>query len=564
MPFEGTVEQVLLETRTRTRPRRCCRDGNHGNERARRLLAWTKFVLVFLAAGARTVAAPAIAMMDVGIIGALYLLFARPQFEPIAPMFAYRFTRTLADLVVLATLRTIAVSSTIALCGTHEKMYERYVKVSWVCAMVTWPIVAAKSFLYHYTGDWLPPVLFVLSATFPLLHLLRAWEMLVVARRQRRLGLIDFRSNGQSPISTFAPHVNTRMHEEDYQGRSMNRSDSDEAGTSADDLADKHSCFVELNGLTIHYKILGREFAREKCIVLLHGFGGGAFSWRHVMEKLASKTRCRVLAIDRPGFGLSSKPDPHDLQEDRNPYLFSNQVQLCLDLCSLLGVQEMLLVGHEDGAMLATMVATRNLEDSKGFSPAESGAASWENRLALAEEGLPIQKPKAVGLVLLSSGLSEEVILSSFTDMLLRARLGRSALRSLLKTELSDVLNRRSWYDPNKITPELVEEYRRPFALQGWEAALTEISRLRTRQGQMDVCQSLAKQSSLPVMVIVGEEDRLLDVFQAAELASKIPRATVVTLGECGHLPHEEVPDQLLSHLCTFASTWLLSSNHVQ
>lgn len=527
------------------------------------MLAWTKFVLVVLATGAKTIAAPAIAMLDVGIIGALYMLFAKPQFEPIAPMFAYRFTRTLADLVVLATLRTMAVSSTIALCGPPESIHKRYFRVAWVCALVTWPIVAAKSFLYHYTGDWLPPVLFTLSATFPLLHLLRAWELTIVARRQRRLGLIDFRNNGHSPLTNSAPQIDSCTQDQDFGRESVSYHDSDAVGTNANELADKDSCFAELMGLTVHYKLLGREFAREKCIVLIHGFGGGAFSWRHVMENLAGMAGCRVLAFDRPGFGLSSKPDPQGMSEDRNPYLFSNQARLCLDLCRRLGIEETVLVGHEDGAVLATMVAARHFEQRPQCLSNESALSVGEDSLSLAEEGLPMQEPRTVGLVLLSSGLSEELILSSFTDMLLRARLGRTALRSLLKTELSDVLNRRSWYDPDKITPELVEEYRRPFALQGWEAALTEISRLRTRQGQMDVYRSLLEHGNLPVLMIVGEEDRLVDVFEAAELASKLPHATLVTLDECGHLPHEEVPDLLVSHLCTFSSSLLAPTVHV-
>lgn len=38
-------------------------------------------------------------------------------------------------------------------------------------------------------------------------------------------------------------------------------------------------------------------------IVLVHGFGGGVFSWRHVMQPLADAAGIRVVALDRPGFG---------------------------------------------------------------------------------------------------------------------------------------------------------------------------------------------------------------------------------------------------------------------
>lgn len=38
-------------------------------------------------------------------------------------------------------------------------------------------------------------------------------------------------------------------------------------------------------------------------ILLIHGFGGGSFAWRHVMQPLATRTGLRVLAFDRPAFG---------------------------------------------------------------------------------------------------------------------------------------------------------------------------------------------------------------------------------------------------------------------
>lgn len=41
----------------------------------------------------------------------------------------------------------------------------------------------------------------------------------------------------------------------------------------------------------------------DTCILLTHGFGGGVFAWRRVMQRLADSSGCRVLAFDRAGFG---------------------------------------------------------------------------------------------------------------------------------------------------------------------------------------------------------------------------------------------------------------------
>jgi pimeloyl-ACP methyl ester carboxylesterase len=43
-------------------------------------------------------------------------------------------------------------------------------------------------------------------------------------------------------------------------------------------------------------------------VVLLHGFAASVFSWREVMGPLAESHT--VVAIDRPGFGLTERPCP--------------------------------------------------------------------------------------------------------------------------------------------------------------------------------------------------------------------------------------------------------------
>lgn len=63
-------------------------------------------------------------------------------------------------------------------------------------------------------------------------------------------------------------------------------------------------------------------------IVLVHGFGGGVFSWRHVMGVLARQVGCRVAAFDRPGWGLTSRLRREDWEENEmpNPYKLDSQV----------------------------------------------------------------------------------------------------------------------------------------------------------------------------------------------------------------------------------------------
>ena len=63
-------------------------------------------------------------------------------------------------------------------------------------------------------------------------------------------------------------------------------------------------------------------------VVLVHGFGGGVFSWRHVMGVLARQVGCTVAAFDRPGWGLTSRMRREDWEEKElpNPYKLDTQV----------------------------------------------------------------------------------------------------------------------------------------------------------------------------------------------------------------------------------------------
>ena len=58
-------------------------------------------------------------------------------------------------------------------------------------------------------------------------------------------------------------------------------------------------------------------------------------------------------------------------------------------------------------------------------------------------------------------------------------RLGRRILRPLLRSEIGEVANRRAWFDVSKLTPEVLQLYKQPLKVQGWDLALLEVSLLR-------------------------------------------------------------------------------------
>lgn len=87
------------------------------------------------------------------------------------------------------------------------------------------------------------------------------------------------------------------------------------------ELADPDSKFIDVNDVTVHYKEMGQG---ETTFILLHGFGSSVFSWREVMDDFAKYGR--VIAYDRPAFGLTERPMPETWKE--NPYGVGANVEL--------------------------------------------------------------------------------------------------------------------------------------------------------------------------------------------------------------------------------------------
>src|ERR1700722_19545561 len=69
-------------------------------------------------------------------------------------------------------------------------------------------------------------------------------------------------------------------------------------------MTEPTSAHVEVDGLRLHYLTAGSGSGAP--VLLLHGWPTSSFLWRNVMPAIAAHRR--VIALDLPGFGRSSKP----------------------------------------------------------------------------------------------------------------------------------------------------------------------------------------------------------------------------------------------------------------
>jgi pimeloyl-ACP methyl ester carboxylesterase len=281
-----------------------------------------------------------------------------------------------------------------------------------------------------------------------------------------------------------------------------------------EELADPDSRFVEINGLSVHYKTTGQG---EPVFVLLHGFGASLYSWNAVMGPLGDLGT--VIAYDRPAFGLTERPLTW---EGESPYSPQAQVDLLLGLLDHFGVERAILVGNSAGGTVAMNFTLQHPERVKALilvDPAVYGGG-----------GAP-----------------------SWTRWLLRTpqmrHLGPLIARQI-QTRGPELI-RLAWYDPTRIPEETLALYKKPLQAENWDRALWELT---IASQESDLAERLDK-FTLPVLVITGEADKIVPTEQSVRLAEELPNAQLVVIPQAGHLPHEEQPAAFLEAVKSFAQS---------
>jgi pimeloyl-ACP methyl ester carboxylesterase len=283
-------------------------------------------------------------------------------------------------------------------------------------------------------------------------------------------------------------------------------------------LADPDSRFIPVDGLTVHYKDRDKEQGNgEPALVLLHGFGASLFSWREMMAPLAELGR--VVAFDRPAYGLTERPLPGEW-EGENPYGADAQVALTIGLMDALDVERAVLVGNSAGGTVAMRTALAHPERVTA---------------------LVLVDPAVYG-----GGGMVPGWLRPLLDTPQMRRLGPLIARRIRSWGLD--FARSAWHDPTLITAEVWDGYLKPLGAEDWDRALWESTRA-ARPG--DLTERL-DELDLPVLVVTGDDDRIVPTQESVRLASELPHADLVVIPNCGHVPHEECPGPFLEAVVSF------------
>jgi pimeloyl-ACP methyl ester carboxylesterase len=258
--------------------------------------------------------------------------------------------------------------------------------------------------------------------------------------------------------------------------------------------------WTEVDGLKVRFQKTGSGPA----MVLVHGLLGYLFSWRFAAPLLSQDRQ--VFALDMPGAGFSDCKAGIECR-------LRAAAQRLLGFMNALEISGCDLVGSSYGgttALMAAALAPSRIRTLILVSPANPWSRAGRKRL---------------GILRLSP-------LAALFPMIARPFL-----------PLDWFFIRRMYGDPMRMTSETIQGYRLPLARPGVLEHAVEI--VRTWSADMhDLRQALAAITNIPVLLVWGSKDRVVDLASAKVLSQQVHAVRTEVIPGAGHLPYEEEPQE--------------------
>jgi 4,5:9,10-diseco-3-hydroxy-5,9,17-trioxoandrosta-1(10),2-diene-4-oate hydrolase len=266
--------------------------------------------------------------------------------------------------------------------------------------------------------------------------------------------------------------------------------------------------FENVNGRRLRYVRAGRGPA----VVLVHGFGSSIYTWKDVIPALAADHD--VVALDLPGFGLSDQPA--DLLAEDLP-------ASVIGLMDALRVRRSALVGNSLGGATVAMAAAAHGERVSALVLVDAAGFNMD----------PAKQPALVRLAMSPLGPLMERL---------------PGKRLLIELALRDVM-----HDARLVDDERVAEYLQWAQRPGGLAAVRSLG--VSLEGRRGAVQEALARVAAPTLVVWGRDDTWIPIADSERFAAAITGARIEVVEDCGHMPQEERPRELLAILRRFLKT---------
>jgi len=253
-------------------------------------------------------------------------------------------------------------------------------------------------------------------------------------------------------------------------------------------LAGAQSRFVTVAGYRVHYDVLGPVAGPP--VVLVHGLGGRAEEWLDLAHYLA-KSGYRVYLPDLLGYGNSEKPAEFS-------YSVRDEATIVVGFIDSLGLKQVDLGGISMGGWIVQVVASEHPDHIRRLMLFDSAGIheppSWDTRL-----------------------------FTPATDAEVRQ------------------LNALLYPHPFPVPGFVARDILRIINQNGWVIRRAVASMLTGS----DTSDELLPKLKMPVLIVWGEEDRIMPLHQGEKMHRLIPQSQFEVCPGCGHLSPMQCSSQI-------------------
>jgi pimeloyl-ACP methyl ester carboxylesterase len=257
----------------------------------------------------------------------------------------------------------------------------------------------------------------------------------------------------------------------------------------------------------IHCRVTG---SGRRHILFLHGFAASLHTWDELVPFFQANEYTLHL-MDLKGHG-------HSVEQCRGDYSFLHNAHIVNAYIRSLGVDEVNLVGHSFGGVVGMSAALECPRIS---------------RLVLIDTpGFPQKIPRNMRI------LRIPFIGPLFMALLSPRLVARKGLESV-------------FYRHERITEQHIERYAAGYRGLAAARGLAETIRQMIPDNVEQITGRYAD-LAIPVLILWGEHDRVVKPWQGRKLRREIAGSRLVTIADCGHNPHEELPEKTFGLIRAF------------
>ncbi len=254
--------------------------------------------------------------------------------------------------------------------------------------------------------------------------------------------------------------------------------------------------WITANNIRYHYQ----EWENDgPALVLIHGFGSSAWTWKDVAPVLADRGY-HVFAVDLMGFGFSDKPR----DADYSPNSLTAGVNAWMDA---VGIAKATVAGNSLGGFIALRMALEHADKVERLVLLDSAGYEHDTPAMVSMTRMPM----AEGLANLFWG------------------------PWMVRMTLRDV-----FYDQSLVTEERVNAYFDRLRTEGGMHALIRTGRMV--KGAFEPWTPRIREIRQPTLLIWGQNDPWVPLALGQRFRQDIADSVLAVLPLCGHMPQEEKP----------------------